>query len=126
MHERLAMNEPWTSVSGWLLHSAVGGSLVLLLTFLLMHWTRQPARRQRLGEFGLMAAMLVGLLSLVGPSWLVVAWHPRSGAQHEVTADGQPFAAKLVPPLDTAPPEAGFQIVDKVVTAGHSRGCRSC
>jgi beta-lactamase regulating signal transducer with metallopeptidase domain len=58
-------------ISGWWLHSAMGGGLLLLLAGLLMLWTRQPARRQRLGEWGAAAALLLALLS-PAPAWLLV------------------------------------------------------
>ena len=73
------MNEFWSAAVQWLLHLAVGGGLLLLVTCLLMRWTPQPARRQRLGEWGITAALLVGLLCLAGPSWLVIAWHRGEG-----------------------------------------------
>jgi beta-lactamase regulating signal transducer with metallopeptidase domain len=69
------MNELWMGAARWLLHTAVGGGLLLLLTCLAMRWIKQPARRQRLGECGLTAALLVAVLSLIGPAWLVVAWN---------------------------------------------------
>jgi beta-lactamase regulating signal transducer with metallopeptidase domain len=55
----------------WLLRNAVGGGLLLLLAWILMKRHRQPARQQRLGEWGLVAALLLAVLSL-GPSWFVV------------------------------------------------------
>ena len=58
----------WTSAESWLLHTAVGGGLLLLLALVLMRLIRQPVRRQRLGEWGLGAALLVAVASL-GPSW---------------------------------------------------------
>jgi len=73
------MNEFSSAATQWLLHLAVGGGLLLLVACLLMRWTPQPARRQRLGEWGITAALLVGLLSLVCPSWLVIAWHRSEG-----------------------------------------------
>jgi hypothetical protein len=56
---------------GWLLHCALGGGLLLLVAWGLMRRTAQPARQQRLGEWGLVAALLVALLSLC-PAWLVI------------------------------------------------------
>src|SRR4051812_36679655 len=58
-------------VEVWLLHALVGGGLLLLLARGLLARTAQPARRQRLGEAGLGAALLLALLSL-GPAWLAV------------------------------------------------------
>src|SRR2546429_7612781 len=76
-----------------MLHVAVGGGLLLLVTCLLMRWTRQPARRQRLGEWGVTAALLVGLLSLVGPSWLVVAWNRGESQAQQVIYKRSPLIA---------------------------------
>src|SRR3977135_2130956 len=73
------MNLTWTSAGIWLLHTAVGGGLLLALTCVLMRWTRQPALKQRLGEFGLAAALAVAVLS-VAPAWLIVKW-PVSPAE---------------------------------------------
>jgi beta-lactamase regulating signal transducer with metallopeptidase domain len=65
------MSGPWPTTGAWVCHSAAGGGLLLLLVWLLMRRTRQPARQQRLGECGLLAALLVAVLSL-GPAWLPI------------------------------------------------------
>jgi beta-lactamase regulating signal transducer with metallopeptidase domain len=65
------MNWIWSTPEGWLFRSVVGGGVLLLLTWLLMAKTRQPARRQRLGEWGLGVAMLFAILNL-GPVWIPV------------------------------------------------------
>jgi beta-lactamase regulating signal transducer with metallopeptidase domain len=67
------MSWMWTTPSGWLVRSVVGGGLLLLLTWILMKRTRQPARRQRLGEWGIAAALLLAVLNL-GPTWLPLFW----------------------------------------------------
>src|SRR5438132_4559958 len=82
------MNLTWTSAGIWLLHTAVGGGLLLLLTWLLMRWTRQPALRQRLGEFGLAAAMAVAVFSMA-PAWLIVKW-PASPVEAAAAAPEVP------------------------------------
>src|SRR5437762_2014099 len=97
------MNELWISAGRWLLHTALGGGLLLLVTCVLMRFTRQPARRQRLGDWGLSAALVVGLLSLVGPSWLVIAWN-RGEPQRRVVIEGPAPAAEDAPPT---PQDAG-------------------
>ena len=51
----------------------MGGGLLLLVTCVLMRCTKQPVRRQRLGDLGLLAALLTALLCAAGPSWLVIA-----------------------------------------------------
>src|SRR5438105_2294151 len=57
----------------WWLGTAIGGGLVLLAGCVLMLSARQPATRQRLGEFAVLAALLVAGLRLM-PSWLPVHW----------------------------------------------------
>jgi beta-lactamase regulating signal transducer with metallopeptidase domain len=59
------------STGAWLVHSAAGGGLLLLLVWGLVRHTRQPARQQRLGEWGVLAALLLTVLSLA-PAWLVL------------------------------------------------------
>lgn len=65
------MSGPWVTTGAWVCHSAAGGGLLLLLAWFLMRRTRQPARQQRLGEYGLVAALLLAVLGL-GPAWLPV------------------------------------------------------
>ena len=55
----------------WLARSALGGGLVLLVAWWGMRRVESPARRQRLGEGGLVAALLVAVLSLA-PGWISV------------------------------------------------------
>lgn len=57
----------------WLLHCVLGGGLMTLLTWWLMHRVHQPAARQRLGELGLAAALVVAVLTWL-PAWLVLPW----------------------------------------------------
>src|SRR5437899_12062445 len=92
------MSLSWTTAGTWLLHCAAGGGLLLLLTCLLLRRTRQPARRQRLGEWGVAAALLLALVSL-RPPWLVV----------EVGAAGPPSVPAPEPVAVPAapPPEEG-------------------
>jgi beta-lactamase regulating signal transducer with metallopeptidase domain len=91
-----------TTAAPWLLHLALGGGVLLLLAWLLMRRVAEPARRQRLGEAGVLAALLVGVLAL-GPAWLPVslpAWilPPRA----EVAQSSQ--SPPTEPP---SPPRAG-------------------
>jgi hypothetical protein len=69
------MNANAMMAAGWLLHTAAGGGLILLVTWGLMARTRQPALRQRLGEIGLVAGLALALLNL-GPRWLLISWPP--------------------------------------------------
>lgn len=52
----------------WLLRTTLGGGVVLLIGSLWMAFTRQPVQRQRIGEFALLAALLVALPAAL-PSW---------------------------------------------------------
>src|SRR5712692_3137983 len=90
----------WTTPSGWLVRSVVGGGLLLLLTWVLIKRTRQPARRQRLGEWGVVAALLLAVLSL-GPAWLPVSWLPATRV-----AEGAPT------PWDHADPRSAAKQMD--------------
>jgi beta-lactamase regulating signal transducer with metallopeptidase domain/membrane-associated protease RseP (regulator of RpoE activity) len=65
------MSATWSAFELWWLRSMVGGGLLLFVVWWLMARCREPVRRQRLGEFGLAAAVFVGLCSL-GPTWLVL------------------------------------------------------
>ena len=71
---RLESTMSWfgSATGGWLLHSAAGGGLLLLLGWVLVRLVRQPARRQRLAEWSMIAALLASVLVLA-PAWLVVA-----------------------------------------------------
>src|SRR5262245_58797109 len=59
------------TAAGWLLRSALGGGVILGRTWLGLRWARQPARQQRLGEWGLAAALLLTVLAVL-PGWLNV------------------------------------------------------
>jgi beta-lactamase regulating signal transducer with metallopeptidase domain len=99
------MSEHWAFFEEWLLHSTLGGGLLLLLTWGLMRRCRQPARRQRLGEWGITAALLLAVLSL-GPHWLLLPLLPRAPVVPEATV------AAPAPPAPTsrapARPSAGL------------------
>ncbi|MCI0380134.1 MAG: PDZ domain-containing protein, partial [Gemmataceae bacterium] len=75
------------SLALWLAHTALGGAALLLITLLLMRWTRQPARRQRLGELGVAAALLMAVLAL-GPAWWTPPW---VGEPEESASASKPF-----------------------------------
>jgi beta-lactamase regulating signal transducer with metallopeptidase domain len=91
------MSFSWALCGSWLLHSAVAGGALLLLTHGLARFVRQPARRQRLCETGLFAALSVAVLNLVLPGWLLV---PQPGTAH--FARGVSAPAGLMP--DAVPP----------------------
>src|SRR5438477_10805963 len=65
------MSDALLGAARWLLHAALGGGLLLLLTWLVVHWVRQPARQQRLAEWGVAASLVLAVLC-VTPSWLLI------------------------------------------------------
>src|SRR5689334_12616067 len=60
-----------TMVPDWLLRTLLGGGGLLLVAWLAMGRLPAPARRQRLGEWAMAAALLLALLSLA-PAWLIL------------------------------------------------------
>jgi beta-lactamase regulating signal transducer with metallopeptidase domain len=73
------MPNAWLLLTAWWLRSALGGGLLLLAVWVLTWRTRQPARRQRLGEWGVLAALFAAVLS-AGPSWLLLHRPPHESA----------------------------------------------
>jgi beta-lactamase regulating signal transducer with metallopeptidase domain len=69
------MSDPWRVLALWLLRVLLGGGLLLLVTFLLVRKLRQPARRQRVAEWGVVAALVLAVLA-VAPSWLLISVEP--------------------------------------------------
>src|SRR5436190_14282501 len=65
------MSDAWLLPALWLLRVALGGGLVLLLTWAVVRRLRQPARRQRVAEWGVVAALALAGLALT-PSWLLI------------------------------------------------------
>jgi len=88
------MNTLETAALHWGVHTLLGGGLLLLLAWTLLRRLRQPARRQRLAEGALLAALVVALLSLA-PAWLIIPL-PASPTP-EAVATSQPVPAVEVP-----------------------------
>lgn len=65
------MSQTWMMCPTWLLQSALGGGLLLLVAWAVMTRSGQPVRRHRLGALGVTAALLAAVLAL-GPRWLVL------------------------------------------------------
>lgn len=59
----------WFAPGDWLLHSAIGGGLLLLVVWLLLRFCGQPARRQVIAQWGVLAALVLAVLSVRQP-WL--------------------------------------------------------
>jgi beta-lactamase regulating signal transducer with metallopeptidase domain len=87
-----------TTVLEWLVRTLLGGGCVLLVAGLAMGRLAAPARRQRLGEWAMAAALLLAPLSLA-PAWLVVELPPQIAA-----TDKSPSTHASLPTAD--PPEA--------------------
>jgi beta-lactamase regulating signal transducer with metallopeptidase domain len=85
-----------SAIGSWLPHSAVAGGLLLLLGWVLVRVCRQPARRQRLGEWSMIAAMLVSVLVLA-PAWLVVTLPVSADPAESSTTQSAPPVAQEPP-----------------------------
>jgi hypothetical protein len=94
------MDTFWSRPATWLLHTAIGGGLLLLAVSIAMRSLRQPVRRQRLGELGLAAALLLSVLSLA-PSWLYIPLEVATPSE-EIASDppsqSEPLAE--LPPVE--------------------------
>jgi beta-lactamase regulating signal transducer with metallopeptidase domain len=88
---------------GWMLHTAVGGGLLLLGCWVVMRRVSSPARRQRLGEWGVLAALLLAGLSL-GPAWLPVPLLKAAPQPAPAVAQPAPPPPEL-PPAEEPLPE---------------------
>ncbi|MCI0737756.1 MAG: M56 family metallopeptidase, partial [Gemmataceae bacterium] len=105
------------SLALWLAHTAVGGAALLLITLLLMRWTRQPARRQRLGELGVVAALVMAVLAL-GPAWWTPPWvgEPEASAAESKPLLEEPLAFQGM--IVDMPFELPFAPADIALDAG--------
>jgi hypothetical protein len=107
------MSGSWTALDAWLIHSAVGGGLLLLLVGVFMRRCRQPARQQRLGEWGVFAALILAGLSM-GPAWLVVPLlEPDPVSREEMAIDaaavpGDMHAEEMLSSAPATPQEADW------------------
>jgi beta-lactamase regulating signal transducer with metallopeptidase domain len=92
----------------WLVRSAAAGALVLLLAWLLASRVRQPSLRQRLGEWGLVSALVLPILCLA-PAWLLVSVpDPVETVVKDATAEGPaPAQTSLDASAVTPYPAAG-------------------
>ncbi|HKI30508.1 MAG TPA: M56 family metallopeptidase [Gemmataceae bacterium] len=101
------MSWAWTMAGGWLLPGVLGGGLLLLLAAALTRYAGAPARRQRLGEWGVAAALLAVVLSF-GPRWLTVSLAPAKSPDPApaLSAPEVPRAPAPADPAPLPPPEA--------------------
>jgi beta-lactamase regulating signal transducer with metallopeptidase domain len=104
------------SFAEWLLRSTVGGGLVLLAGWLLLRVVRQPARRQRIGEASVVAALLVtALCALPARIFLTIPWSiaPAAPASTESPIAETPAVPEHVPAAGqgVTDPPIGFLLV---------------
>jgi len=74
------MNEWLGSASWWVLATAVGGGAVLSIAGLAMRRAPGPITRQRIGEWGILAALLVAVLKFTPAWWTIPDPRPQSVA----------------------------------------------
>jgi hypothetical protein len=93
-----------TSAASWLMQTAVGGGLLLLFARLAMARTPAPAVRQRLGEMGVLAALLLATATWA-PAWLAVGL-PAWLAPDRLAPAGPGEVSALPAPAWPGPPDA--------------------
>jgi len=86
----------WHDLAEWLLRMALGGGLVLLLAWFVLRWISEPARRQRLGEWSVAAALLLAVLCLT-PGWLALPILPHESPVPD--ASSTPVAFQTSDPM---------------------------
>lgn len=82
-------------ITVWFVRCALGGGLLLLIVSACMSRTQQPARRQRLGEWGIVAALVLAVLSL-GPSWISI--HVSLDMADSTGVDAEMLSEDPLPP----------------------------
>src|SRR5579871_1375007 len=106
------MSWSWVTAGAWVCHTALGGGLLLLLVWGLMRRIRQPARQQRLGECGLLAALLLAALN-AAPAWLVVFVPVQGlGAMPSAECVGQVPAGGRPEPVPARTPDQTGRFAD--------------
>src|SRR5262245_2960238 len=102
------MDEFLVHAAGWWLGTAIGGGLILLAACGVMRLMKQPAARQRVGEWAVLAALLVAVLRL-GPTWLSLPWESAAHAEalpsdvYDWVAEPRPMDVQPVLPLEKLP-----------------------
>jgi hypothetical protein len=89
------MRELLLQAGNWWLGTALGGGAILLAGCGLMRLARQPAARQRLGEWSVLAALVVAVLRLL-PAWLPLPW--SATAATAAVAATEPVQLAALPP----------------------------
>jgi BlaR1 peptidase M56/PDZ domain-containing protein len=99
------MESTVTGIAFWLARASLGATLLFACALLAMGRVRQPARRQRLGELGLVAALLFAA-SCWAPTWLPL-WAPAP--EPPPTLEWVLVQANAIAPGDLSPPPAPTQ-----------------
>jgi hypothetical protein len=106
------MSPALAAAISWLIHTAVGGGILLLVGRVLVGRVRPVGLRQRLAEAFVLAALLLSVLSLA-PAWIhlpLPSSHPTP--THVEAADPVrpeiPAEPAPVPEVEPAPPEVAF------------------
>ncbi|HEV3235514.1 MAG TPA: M56 family metallopeptidase, partial [Gemmataceae bacterium] len=94
------MQSFWVLSEEWFLRSALGGSLILFLTWLLLRRTEQPARQQRLAEWGMGAALCVAALAWLHP-WATFPIYQKPDDAHHASLAEPFFPATAYSPGET-------------------------
>jgi hypothetical protein len=97
------MSWAWTLAGSWLLPGVLSGGLLLLVAGVLGRFTAAPARRQRLGEWAVAAALAAVVLSL-GPRWLSIQVAPLAPPEAAPEFQGAPETADAAPPNEPLAP----------------------
>lgn len=98
------MSELVATAGWWWLGTALGGGAVLLLAALLIHRMPTSDSRQRLGEWGVAAALAVAAIRL-GPAWLPITIRDSTPASAAI-----PTAGELLPPAYPAESARVFRV----------------
>jgi beta-lactamase regulating signal transducer with metallopeptidase domain len=88
------MQFSWVSSEEWLLRSALSGALILFLTWVLMGRTKQPAKQQRLAEWGMGAALCAAALSWLHPWTSFTVYGPTEITQKALEGASSPAPAE--------------------------------
>ncbi|MFO0840849.1 MAG: M56 family metallopeptidase [Gemmataceae bacterium] len=121
---------PEAGLVGWLARTAVGGGLLLMACWLWQRRLKEPARRQRLGEWAVAAALVVAGTAAL-PAWLSIPVSaPPAEAPPAAWADaepvvwlalpepaGDPAGPAPVPPQPAPAPAEPWRPADLLLTA---------
>jgi beta-lactamase regulating signal transducer with metallopeptidase domain/flagellar hook-basal body complex protein FliE len=93
------MNEWLGGATWWVLATAVGGGAVLSITGLAMRRAPGPVTCQRIGEWGILAALIFAVLKVMPAWWTIPDPRPQPAACGGATASALPPAEAPLPCL---------------------------